>query len=91
MLRQSLSSKRASALGLPLAYLVSHTKIPLLFRLLAILSPYVVVLIYLVHGTDFQPWRRELIQEIRTRLSEHEVGLDLKPLMGWIDSFSLFS
>ena len=38
-----------------------------------------------VHGTDVQPWRRELIQEIRTGLREHEVGLDLKPFTGWID------
>ena len=48
MLRQSLSSKRASALDLPLAHLVSHTKIPLYFQLLAILSPCVVVLTYMI-------------------------------------------
>ena len=38
-----------------------------------------------IHDTDIQRWRRKQIQEIRTRLSEHEVGLDLKPHTGWID------
>ena len=48
MLRQSLSSKRVSALDLPLAYLVSHTKIPLYFQSLAILSLCVAVLTYMI-------------------------------------------
>ena len=38
-----------------------------------------------IHDTDIQLWRRELIQEISTRLREHEVGMDLKPFTGWID------
>ena len=38
-----------------------------------------------VHDTDIQPWRRELILEIRTRLNEHEGGLESKPLTGWVD------
>ena len=38
-----------------------------------------------IHDTDIQPWRRELILEISTRLNEHEGGLESKPLTGWMD------
>ena len=55
------------------------------FRLLAILSPYLVCSRFNIHDTGIQSWRRKLIQEIKTRLSEDEVGLDLKPVTGWID------
>ena len=34
---------------------------------------------------DIQPWRRELIREIKARLNEKEVELKHKPLTGWMD------
>ena len=84
MLRQSLSCKRVSALVLPLAYLVNHTKIRLSFRLLTILCSR-----FNIHDTDIQPLGRELILEIRTRLNEHEGDVESKPLTGWIDFASV--
>ena len=39
-----------------------------------------------IYDTDIQPWwRKEPILEIRTRLNEHEWGLESKLLTGWID------
>ena len=44
-----------------------------------------------VQEADIQPWRRELIREIKARLNEKEVDLKHKPLTGWIDFDSAIS
>ena len=38
-----------------------------------------------IYDTDIQPWRKEPILEIRTRLNEHEDELESKSLTGWIN------
>ena len=37
-----------------------------------------------IQEADIQPWRRELIREIKARLNEKEIELKHKPLTGWI-------
>ena len=84
MLRQSLSCKRVSALVFPLAYRVNHRyQDSIIFSIIdhskSLCSR------FNLHDTDIQPWRGELILEIKTRLNEHEGRLELKSLTGWMD------